>query len=180
MFLTVALISLALVSLIYQLKYNRRNVLLSKIPSPKKKVFSHNALEFYGLNAEEIFDKLLLLHRDLGDVFHVTFHPFDDGIVVIADPDIAETLSNHQPDRSRSIIYKALSRWIGTAGFFLSPEPKLRALMKPINRLFHPKFIERVRRNRRAPNNIYRLKFTCVILVSKSSQHSSDVIHEGR
>lgn len=144
MLLLSVLVIAPLLFILYQAKYGRRNKLYSKIPSPKKKFLLHNALEMLNLSLKGIFEKFHSWHNDLGDVFHITLNAFDCGIVFIVDPKIAEAVSLHQPDRSRSILYRSLSRWIGDDGFFLSEEKRLKNRMKSINAVFNPKFHERV------------------------------------
>lgn len=146
---------LLILFLLYQIKFGRRMALLSKFPSPKKKFLFHNTLEVLNLNLEEIFQKFQAWHKDLGDIFHITLHPFDCGIIMVTDPKIAEAVSLHQPDRSRSIFYESVARWIGTDGFFLLEEQRCKKRMKPISAKLGPKFYERVKKIRLSYEKIF-------------------------
>lgn len=137
-----------LIVVIYWIKFARRDNMFSKIPSPKKNFLLHNAAEFLGVSVEEIFKKIEKWHKELGDVYHVTLHPLDCGMIVVADHNIAEALSLQQPDRHRSRFYEAISRWIGADGYFLSPEKELKNQIKPILMATNPKLNERVRGKR--------------------------------
>jgi cytochrome P450 len=112
----------------------------SNIPSPKKSLFLHNAFEVLGLDLNGLFKKFESWFNELGDVYHVTFHPFDCGTVFVADYKVAEVLSLHQPDRTRSLMYKPLSRWIGENGLFLTGGSHQKMRMKMIANAFSPKY----------------------------------------
>jgi hypothetical protein len=72
-------------------------------------------------NKSEFALKLLTgLHDELGEVYLMHFHPFHCGFVVIADPAVAEKVSFHQPDRSRSFFYQILSKFTGHEGHLKS------------------------------------------------------------
>jgi cytochrome P450 len=131
-----ALLIIALFLLFRIKKYS----LISQIPSSKKKFLLHNTFELLGLERCELFKKLESLHADLGDIFHLTFHPFDCGTIFIADYEIAKALSLHQPDRSRSSLYKSLSRWIGSNGLFLASGHQQKSRLKFVLFLLGPKF----------------------------------------
>ena len=137
------LISL-LIFLLYRVKFSRRDKLFAKIPSPRKTFLLHNAPQVFGLSADELFQKFNNWHNQLGDVFHITLHKFDNGTVFIADTKIAEVLLMHQTDRKSSTLYKALSRWIGKTGFFLSKGENLKNRIKLMSSVFNPKMYERV------------------------------------
>lgn len=139
--------------LLYQIKYYRRNKLLAQIPSPPKRFLVHNAFDIAGRDLAEIFKTFETWHDDLGDVFQITLHPFDDGVIFISDVKIAEALSMHQPDRKGSMIYTAISRWIGANGFFLESGIKMKTRLKPLMNVFNPKHFERVSRNSQVLNS---------------------------
>lgn len=141
----VALIPLILL-LLYQMSFYRRNKFLSKIPSPKKTALLHNSWDLIGISLSQVFQQLESWHTQLGDVFHITLHPFDDATIFIADGKLAEALSSHQPDRTESLLYKALKRWIGSNGFFMASGSQAKARMKPVLNVFQPKFVDTVRR----------------------------------
>lgn len=129
---------------LYLLKYGRRIYLFSRIPSPKKKFLFHNALEFLNITLEDLFKKFQRWHDEHGLIYHISVHPFDCGVFFVGDAKIAEALSLHQPDRSRSKTYVAVSRWIGADGFLLSPVDQIKSKMKPVMGGLSPKFYERV------------------------------------
>lgn len=131
--------------LLYQVVHSRRNLLFSKIPSPKKRFLLHNTLDLLAVNLEDLFKKFEQWHDELGQIYHLTLHPFDCGIFFIGDAKIAEALSLHQPDRSRALAYISVSRWIGADGFLLSSGNQMKNRMKPILNIFTPKSYQRVR-----------------------------------
>lgn len=134
-----------LLSVLYKVKYSRRNILLSKIPSPNKMFLLHNSSKLAGKSSLIALFKLIEeWHHELGDVFQITLHPFDCGTIIVSDAKIAEALSNHQPDRSRCRSYEGLSRWIGVNGLFLSSGRQLKQRMKPLANVLNPKFIQLV------------------------------------
>ena len=143
--LLLPLVIILLIFVFYRVKFSRREKLFAKIPSPKKTFFLHNTPQIFGLTTDKVFEKFKDFHSELGDVFHITLHTFDDGTIVVADTKIAEALSSHQPERSRGMLYKALSRWIGRNGFFLSKGENLKNKMKLLSSVFSPKMYERVR-----------------------------------
>lgn len=104
----------------------------------------HNCLALAGLNMSALLRKLIEWQQEIGEVFLITAHPFDSGAVVVSDPVIAEAVSFHQPDRTRTFIYKSLSRWIGTEGFFLAPTERSKVLLKPIWKAFNLKNLDKV------------------------------------
>lgn len=139
---------LAIVSTLYIFylrKYGRRIYLFSKIPSPNKKFLLHNSLEFLNISLEDLFKKFQSWHDELGSIYHISVHPFDCGVFFVGDAKVAEALSLHQPDRSRSKTYVAVSRWIGADGFLLSPIDQIKSKMKPVMGGLTPKFYERVK-----------------------------------
>lgn len=140
-----AFVVLLSVVAIYWINFARRDELLSKISSPRKHFLLHNAMEFLGVSLEDVFKKIERWHEEIGEVFHVTLHPFDCGMIVVANPRIAEAISIHQPDRHRSRFYEAIARWIGATGYFLSREKQLKSQIKPMMMATNPKFNERVR-----------------------------------
>jgi truncated hemoglobin YjbI len=149
MYLTSVLIVLSiLLFALFRMKTNRRNYLFSKIPSPKKYFLLHNLPEVLGLDQTEVFEKIQNYHSKLGDIIHITFHPFDCGFVFVADHEIAQILSNNQPDRKRSIIYEFLSGWVGSNGAFLGSgsqqKEKFKLLKRTMNPEFHQKYLSLV------------------------------------
>jgi hypothetical protein len=131
---------LSLLFLFFRVKTERRNYLLSKIPSPKKYFLLHNLPTIIGIEPAELFKKFEQIFYELGDVVHLTLHPLDCGVVFVADYEVAKTLSNSQPDRTRSIIYEFLHGWIGSNGAFLGGGNQQREKMKLIKHGMTPKF----------------------------------------
>ena len=140
------LVIILLLFVLSRVNFSRKDKLFAKIPSPPKTFFLHNALQVLGLSTDELFQKFNSWYNEFGDVFHMRLHAFDDGTIFVADTKIAEVLSLHQTDRKRSTLYKALSRWIGRNGFFLSKGENLKNRMKIIASVFSPKMFERVSR----------------------------------
>lgn len=125
-------------------KFSRRSKLFSKIPSAPKTFLLHNAPEMLKLSSDQLLEKFVSWHREFGDVFHFTLHPFDDGVIIVADTRIAEVLSLHQPERRGGILYKGLSRWIGTNGVFLAKGKLFKRKLKLASPVFSAKRFERV------------------------------------
>lgn len=119
--------------------------MFAKIPSPPKTFLLQNTPEIFGLSTDELFKKFNSWYHELGDVFHMKLHAFDDGTIFIADSKIAEALSMHQPERSKAMLYRPLSRWIGRNGFFLAKGDQLKGRVKIISNVFSPKMFDRVR-----------------------------------
>lgn len=138
------LVILLLIFVYYRVKFNRKINLFAKIPSPPKTFLLHNTPQMLGLSTTKLLEKITTWHQELGDVFHIKLHTFDDGMIVVADTKIAEALSLHQPDRNRAKIYRPLSRWIGKNGFFLSKGEQLKARLKVISQVINQKMHERV------------------------------------
>jgi hypothetical protein len=67
--------------------------------------------------SEFVLAKMIECHDELGEVFLMYLHPFHSGFVVIADPKVAEKVSFHQPDRTRSLSYRVLSKFMGIGIF---------------------------------------------------------------
>jgi hypothetical protein len=141
MFLSCAFSVLSfLLYMLFLIKTNRRNYLLSKIPSLKKYFLLHNLPEVFGLDKSELFKKFQNFDSKLGYVVHVTFHPLDCGFVFVADHEIAKILSNSQPNRTTSFIYEYLSGWIGANGGFLGSGTQKKNKLKLLRHGMSPKF----------------------------------------
>jgi hypothetical protein len=141
MFLSSAFIVLSfLLYVLYWFKTKHRNYLFSKIPSPKKYFLLHNTPEILGLDQTKLFKKIQYFYSELGDVFHLTFHPLDSGILFVADYEIAKDLSNFQPDRKRSIFYEFLLGWVGTEGAFFASKSVMKSKLKFIKYVLNQKF----------------------------------------
>lgn len=137
---------LLLLIVVYQVQYRKRNNLLAKIPSSRKKFLIHNTLELFGLTTDQLLVKFSDWHQELGDIFQFTLHPFDDGAIIVTDTKIAETLSWHQPDRTNSMLYKSLARWIGKNGLVLTSGKVQKNWMKIASTALHPSLFKKVSR----------------------------------
>lgn len=82
--LIVATVLISILSImIYQVKFHRRNYLLSKIPSPKKWFLLHNSPIIVGKSLDVLFKEIASWHDELGSVCHMTLHPFDAGLALV-------------------------------------------------------------------------------------------------
>lgn len=145
MFALIACVVIVLmVWILLHVKHRKRNLAFSKFPTPKKNFLIHNCLQMVGVNNARIIKRIEKWEQQLGEVFLFTIHPFDCGTIFISNPEIAEAVSLHQPDRTRSILYKSVGRWIGKDGFFLSTCEVSKKLLKPLLYNFNPKFHEKV------------------------------------
>jgi hypothetical protein len=141
MFLSSAFIVLSfLLFVLFSIKTKRQNYLLSKIPSPKKYFLLHNLPEGFGLDRTELFKKIQDHSHKLGDIFHVTFHPLDCGVLFVGDHEIAQTLSTSQPYRTRAMAYRFLSGWVGSDGGFLGGGNQQKEKLKLLKRIMTPEF----------------------------------------
>jgi hypothetical protein len=130
MIIVILALCILLILMLYEVKFSIRDAAWSTIPKPKQVFLLNNSLDLLGLNSQEILTRLVDWHRQLGEVFMFIKHPFDCGTVVVSDPLIAEALSYHQPDRSRSFAYDFLSRWIGKDTLFLGSGARLKQKLK--------------------------------------------------
>lgn len=126
----------------YQIKYWHRNLLLSRIPAPKKKFLLHNILDFYGKSINEIFHDLEELNRKLGSVYHFTLEPFDNGTVVTSSPKIAEVVLSSQKLLDKGDDYELMKAWLGT-GLLISTGKKWHQRRKILTPAFHFQILEK-------------------------------------
>jgi hypothetical protein len=106
----------------YKLKFSERDTAFASLPSPSKFFTFKNAVDFLRMDIFDfVFQKIQNYHRELGEVFLLNLHPFDCGLVVIADVDVAEKVSFHQPDRMRCFAYHTVAKLMGE-GLFLSSQ----------------------------------------------------------
>lgn len=144
MFAPLAYLLVALLSyLLFYVTYRRRNSAFATFPTLKKHFMVHNIFSVLPLTLENLLVKMSKWQTKLGEVFLITVHPFHCGIAFVNDPVIAEAVSLHQPDRSRTLVYSTLAPWIGD-GFFLSPLEKSKKLLKPLWVAFNAKNHPRV------------------------------------
>ena len=135
-FLTATLVSL-IIFMICKVKLSKRHNAWATFPRPSGNLVLHNSLQLVGDKNKPLLETLTQWHDELGEVYLVTKSFFDCGTVVVADPAVAEAISLHQPDRTRSMFYTFLSDWIGKDGFFLtstkSLKPKLNNILNAFN-----------------------------------------------
>jgi hypothetical protein len=130
--------------MIYKVKFSRRDFARSTFPQPRSLPLLHNSLEFIGIKSDEIMTKFMQWHDELGEVFLFVKSPFDCGTVMVSDPVIAEVLSFHQPDRSRSSAYSFLSKWIGKDTIFLGSGNRLKQKQRIGLAMLNQKYFPRV------------------------------------
>jgi cytochrome P450 family 4 len=126
----------------YQIKYGRRNKLLAKIPSPKKKLFFHNCLDFVGVDPKKAFEYFAAQSKKLGKIFHVTMTPFDGGFAIINDVKVAEAILSSQTILDKTIDYELFKPWIGT-GLIIASGNKWFKRRKLLTPGFHFQILER-------------------------------------
>jgi hypothetical protein len=142
---SVVLVLILLYNIWYNKKFGERDVAFENFPTPKKQFLLHNLLAFFDESRYDILPKFKKWHKELGNVFLITFHPFDCGCVIVADHNVAEVISNHQTNRNQSRTYTPLNRWIGDNGYLMTGGNQWKVLMKPVTAsLYYPKNIERV------------------------------------
>lgn len=137
-----ALVIAFVIFLWYKISFGHRDKLFSKIPSPYKYPLIHNAFEFMGLPAEGIFKWLERTNASLGSVYHWTNHLLSDGIVVVSDPKLAETLLTSQKLIDKGEGYELLREWLGT-GLLISSGKKWFQRRKILTPAFHFSILEK-------------------------------------
>lgn len=96
----------------YQIKYYRRNRLLSQIPAVSSYPIIGSNLSFYGKSPQEIFQLLEKASEELGPVYRFDFSPFAT-TVMANDPKIIEDLLSSNTLIQKSIEYDYVRRWLG-------------------------------------------------------------------
>jgi hypothetical protein len=173
MFTLIACLVVALLGyFLYNFAYRDKIAAFATFPTLERFFLLHNTLSLLSITPESLFDTLENWQRMLGEVFLITINPFHCGFVLVNDPVVAEAVSLHQPDRSRSFLYLPLAEWIGD-GFFLSRSEKSKKLMKPLWLAFNPKNHDRVRTNiKNFAHNIIGLAKDDKMLTIYSMRHS--------
>ncbi|KAL7031167.1 hypothetical protein ACKWTF_006920 [Chironomus riparius] len=126
----------------YQIKYRRRNFLLSKIPAPKKLPIFHHLIEFIGKDAKDVFDWLEEQGNKFSPVYQFTVSPFDPGCAVVSDVKIIESLLTSQVLLNKTVDYDLLVPWIGT-GLLISTGKKWFQRRKLLTPGFHFQILEK-------------------------------------
>ncbi|CRK87607.1 CLUMA_CG001403, isoform A [Clunio marinus] len=126
----------------YQFKYGHRNKLFAKIPSPKKHPIFHSSLELYGKSLKELFDWLENMKSRLGPVYHISFHLFDDGHIMMADAEMAEDILSSHKFLTKVGIYDLMRPWLGD-GLLLSSGKKWFQRRKIMTPAFHFRILEK-------------------------------------
>jgi cytochrome P450 family 4 len=126
----------------YQNKYQRRDQLLTKIPSSNKLFLVHNSLEFYGKSQAEMFQIFEEKRKTLGPVYNITLGLFDDGIIVVSDPKIAEEILSKSKFMNKGHIYNVLKSWIDD-GLLTSTGSKWEKRRKVLSTAFHFEMLEK-------------------------------------
>ena len=126
----------------YQVKYRHRNLLLAKLPAPKRTFIFHHTLLLIGKSPKEIFDVGLEMKTDYGSVFAFTLNPFDDGTVIVSDPKIAEVIMKSQKLLDKGLNYDPIRRWLGE-GLLLSIDEKWHQRRKILTPAFHFQILEK-------------------------------------
>jgi hypothetical protein len=128
-------------------KYTERDKAFASFPAQNKLRFFKNVFGFLRSDKSEFSLNIMSeFHNELGEVFLNHYHPFHCGIVVIANPIVAETISFHQPDRSRTTFYQILSKFVGHDGSFLSSGKRMKSFTRTVKQTaFSHESIARVR-----------------------------------
>lgn len=124
------------------LRNRHDEVLLSRIPSPKKYPFIQHALKFAGKSPQEIFAWLEATNKLLGPVFHFKVKPFDNSTFFISDPKVAEALLSSHKILDKHSDYDFLKPWLGT-GLLLSTGDKWFKRRKILTPAFHFQILEK-------------------------------------
>lgn len=133
MFVVTFFLFLIFVFALYKQKLHRRYTAWATFPSPRGLPIVNNLLEFIGERGKYPLQKVEKWRRELGEVYLVTIGAFDCGTVVVANPEVAEAILLHQPDRSRSSFYYYLFEWLGKESVFLTSNMKWKQTMKVVN-----------------------------------------------
>lgn len=126
----------------HQIKYRRRDELLSRIPSPKKYPLIHNVPEFFGKNRQGLFETIETLSISLGQVYHITINPFDAGSLIVSDPKVVEGILSSQKLIDKSEDYDLMKAWLGT-GLLISTGKKWFQRRKILTPSFHFQILEK-------------------------------------
>lgn len=142
MFTSAFILLIFTVALWYQNKYQRRNLLLSKFPSFKKVPLLHNSFEFLGKSQAQIFKVFVTMREALGPVYKITLDPFDNGLIIVADPKISEEILSKTKFMDKGHTYDVLKSWIPD-GLLTSTGAKWEKRRKVLSTAFHFEMLEK-------------------------------------
>lgn len=131
MLLTLILILLVLFVL-YKLKFSARDAAFKTFPRLGGNSFLQSLPDLLSLTPENGLDKFSNWHDDLGEVFLVTKHILDKGMIFVSDSAIAEKISFLLPSRTVASPYVQLIPWVGsdTGYIFSEDSSKMKQLIK--------------------------------------------------
>jgi cytochrome P450 family 4 len=142
MFLFLLLVLVIFVIFWYQVNYGHRNDLMAKIPSPRSYPLIRNTLEFYGKSPKDMFNMTRMLHLSLGKIYQITLHPFDNALVFVSDPKMAEAILSSQKILDKSEDYDLMKGWLGS-GLLTSTGANYHQRRKILTPSFHFQILEK-------------------------------------
>jgi hypothetical protein len=130
-YFTIGLVLVFIVNKI--IKSNHHSTQLAAFPMFKKQfLISHSAL-INKVSTESMLTAVTDWHKRLGNVFVMQIHEFIPGAIFVADPKIAEILSNHRPTRTGSFSYNVVSKIFGGGSFMSSDSKRMRFSKASVN-----------------------------------------------
>jgi cytochrome P450 len=142
MFLEIFTVLVLFLLVWYRLKYGHRNQLLAKVPAPKRWPLIHHVPEFIGKTPRQLFIFFEEIKNKFGQVYVLTFEPFDDGSYVISDPKVAEAILTSLKHLKKSNDYDMMKNWLGD-GLLLSIGNKWKQRRKVLTPAFHFQILEK-------------------------------------
>jgi hypothetical protein len=121
------LISSLLLVILYKIKFFGRDASLSAFPRLGSNFLLHSLPHLFSLNTDNTLDKFTQWHEELGEVFLMTRHVFDRGLILVSDPEIAKKISFHQPNRPIATSYVPFTPWLGSGEGFILEENNTRS-----------------------------------------------------
>lgn len=100
----------------YNLKFRRRNELLSRIPviSPTYPLIGSN-LSVFGCSSKELLEICAKTSEELGPVWRFDMTPFESGtMVMVSDPSVLESLLSNSKLITKGSEYDFFKRWLGS------------------------------------------------------------------
>jgi hypothetical protein len=169
MFLLIAALTSVFLFVLCKVKFSRRDAAFATFPRPPRIPFFHNLFLVLGEAARNPLETASRVQSELGEVFLITSSIIDSGIVIVADPVVAEAVLLHQPERSRSLFYESIAQWIGKDGYFLSPEKREQKKIKIFIKFLNSGAISRVRIFGLKLNSESLFRYFRVLVTSTSS-----------